>query len=359
MLIEDYILYLEKTVEEQPDKVKKHLIKKFVDANIAQKEHSQQLSLSGMEPINLSDKKLVEQVTECINKSREAQLIYERWEFEKDYKYSVLFTTENFTRVIETISEIPMLNNELENEYIYNKFEQPVAYHTEERHFLKFNLNYAAIHPNTQEELFCKYPFLVVFHLNGQIIEFRFDTIKRLFVANKNESTIYVDLISTMKSFLREKYNCEVVPVDLDFMQKIHKNDDAVKLMAQFMKLPSGGNAQLSVGNNQEYILPFIGELRSLLAENAMELEKTPKLRENLEQFIIENEDGSDYPWIEVLWENDIVTRRIHVKFTFNYMNKDYCLIQHYYSSALIGMERMNHVVEYIVNNREGGSRTN
>ena len=67
MLIEDYILYLEKTVEEQPDKVKKHLIKKFVDANIAQKEHSQQLSLSGMEPINLSDKKLVEQVTECIS----------------------------------------------------------------------------------------------------------------------------------------------------------------------------------------------------------------------------------------------------------------------------------------------------
>ena len=60
----------------------------------------------------------------------------------------------------------------------------------------------------------------------------------------------------------------------------------------------------------------------------------------------------SDYPWIEVLWDNDIKTRSIHVKFIFNYMNKDYGLIQHYYSNVLVGMERMNYVTGYIASNR-------
>ena len=40
-------------------------------------------------------------------------------------------------------------------------------------------------------------------------------------------------------------------------MVNVCKRDENVKLIAQSMKLPNGGNAQLDVGNNQEYILPF------------------------------------------------------------------------------------------------------
>lgn len=360
MLLEDYVLYLEKTIVEQPDKVKRYLMRKYTEKNIVQKNDDKQLIISGSKPIDISEKKLVDQVLECIRNSTDSKLLYERWEFEKDYKYSVLFSCLNFDSVLQQLSQLHILEGEFENQYIFSKFEKPVVFLTEKYFFLKFNLSFAAIHPNTQEELFYKYPFLVVFHKEGEIVEFRFDTIKRLFSVGRNESNIYVELISNMIEFLKENYNCQLEAIDLNYLIEVVKNkkDKDIKLIAQFMKLPSGGNAQLSVGNNQEYILPFLGELRSLLSEFTEELEKTPRLNEALSEFFVEHEEMSDYPWIELLWENDIVTRRIHVKFTFNYMNKDYCLIQHYYSNALIGMERMNHVVEYIINNRGNGTGT-
>lgn len=107
------------------------------------------------------------------------------------------------------------------------------------------------------------------------------------------------------------------------------------------------------------FLLPFIGELRSLLNDNQAELEKVPDFREALEQFMFEMEEMSDYPWIELLWENEIKTRSNRVKFVFNYMNKSYCLIQYYYSNVLIGMERMNYVIEYIVNHRNDDTTQN
>ena len=51
--------------------------------------------------------------------------------------------------------------------------------------------------------------------------------------------------------------------------------------------------------------------------------------------------------------------RNNRVKFVFNYMNKSYCLIQYYYSNVLIGMERMNYVIEYIVNHRNDDTTQN
>ena len=68
-------------------------------------------------------------------------------------------------------------------------------------------------------------------------------------------------------------------------------------------------------------------------------------------------DEMSDYPWIELLWEDEIKTRSIHAKFVFNYMGNNYCLIQHYYSSTLIGMERMNHVIKYIVDHKDGNTQ--
>lgn len=114
------------------------------------------------------------------------------------------------------------------------------------------------------------------------------------------------------------------------------------------MMLPSGGNAQLDVGKNENYILPIIGELREILDNHRNELDTVPSLKESLEQFMFENDELSECSWIEIMWENEIKVRNIRVKFIFNYKNHDYCLLQHYYSNVLVGMERMNHVVRYI-----------
>lgn len=355
---ENYILYLEKTVEANSDKVKRYLVRQFLENGIATKNEDTlgQLTLDGI-AINISNKNLTDQVLSCIHQSEKARLLYEKWEFVKDYKYSVLYTCDKFNDLLETVSRLSPLNEICENEYIFDTFTTPVAYHTDKFSFLKFNLTFAAIHPLSQEEFLLKYPFLVVFHKHDEIIEFRFDVIKRLYISGKRETTIYADLISTMKNYLETSYNCCLTSLNLDFMVNVGKYASDVKLIAQYMKLPSGGNAQLEVGNNQEYVLPFIGELKSLLADNQADLEKVPSIREALEQFMYEMEEMSDYPWIELLWENEIKTRSIHVKFVFNYMSNDYCLIQHYYSNFLIGMERMNYVIKYIVDHRNGDTQ--
>lgn len=358
MQLENYLLYLEKTAESNPDKVKKHLVKKFLETGIATKneDYSGQLTLDGI-GIDISGKNLTDQLLSCMRQSQKTHFLYEEWEFIKDYKYSVLYTCDTFDNLLKMVSEISPLYNTCENEYIFDTFITPVAYHTDDFSFLKFNLAFAAIHPLSQEEFLLKYPFLVVFHKHDGIIEFRFDVIKRLYISGKRETTIYADLISAMKKYLETSYNCSLKSLNLDFMVNVSKDDPDVKLIAQYMKLPSGGNAQLEVGNNQEYVLPFIGELKSLLADNQADLEKVPSIREALEQFMYEMEEMSDYPWIELLWENEIKTRSLQVKFVFNYMSNDYCLIQHYYSNFLIGMERMNHVVKYIVNHRKDDTK--
>lgn len=354
MLQENYLEYLEKTIELYPDKVKRYLVKQFIQSGIATKEAdaSGQLCLDGMETIDISEKALTEQLLTCIRQSKRACYFLEKWEFVKDYKYSVIFTCADFAEVLKKVKSISPLKECYENEYLYTSFGEPVAYCSEGYSFLKFNLAFAAVHPLTQEEFLTKYPFLVVFHEDGELVEFRFDVLKMVFLSDRKEQTIYADLITEMIEYLKKHFECNLEPLDLDFMVNVCKHDSNVKLIAQYMKLPSGGNAQLEVGNNQEYVLPFLGELRSLLSDNQVELEKVPDFREALEQFMFEMEEMSDYPWIELLWENEIKTRSIRVKLVFNYMNNAYCLIQHYYSNVLIGMERMNYVIKYIISHR-------
>jgi len=354
MLPENYLEYLEKTATLYSDKVKRHLVRQLVEKGIATKQTdtSGQLCLEGTETIDISGKALTEQLTSCIRESERSRFFLEKWEFIKDYKYSVIFTCNDFAKVLAKVKAITPLNQCCEHDYLFTSFVTPVAYNTDEYSFLKFNLAFAAIHPLTQEEFLTKYPFLVVFHEDGELVEFRFDVLKRVFLSDTKEQTVYSDLIAKMIEYLAVNYECTLTPLDMTFMVNVCKKDVAVKLIAQYMKLPNGGNAQLEVGNNQEYVLPFIGELRSLLTDNQTELEKVPDVREALEQFMFEMEEMSDYPWIELLWEDEIKTRSKHVKFVFNYMNNSYCLIQHYYSNVLIGMERMNYVIKYIISHR-------
>ena len=138
-------------------------------------------------------------------------------------------------------------------------------------------------------------------------------------------------------------------------MIEITKNEsnENIKLLSQYMFLKDGGKAQLAVGNNEEYVLPIIGELKNIINELKEELDKNVKIKDALEQFIYEKEETTDYPWIEVLFldEEGIKTRNNHVKFTFNYMNRKYCLITYYYNDTLIEMERMNNVTRFIGEN--------
>ena len=355
---DNYLLYIKQTVLSYSTKSKQHILKLFIEKDIASKDDNinGQLNTDGNECINVSGMNLDSAILYCLEHKEEAVKIVENWEFIKDYKYSVLFTSDEFDSIVEQIRETKVLES-LEQEYIFDSLKQPLYYEDEKRCYLKFNLAYAAVHPVTREEMLLKYPILIVFHTESKIIEFRYDVLKKVFVLDQEQNS-YIYMIDSLKNIIQNTYFCTLYGLDLNYMINVAKNNDDVKLIAQYMKINTGQYAQLEVGNNQEYILPFIGELKNILLDYQDELEKVPALKDTLDQFMFEKEEMSDHPWIELLWDNDIKTRSIHVKFIFNYMNKDYGLIQHYYNNVLVGMERMNYVVDYIASNRTDPSET-
>ena len=359
MKIDNYLLYVKQTVLSYSTKWKQHILKLFIEKKVASNDDSinGQLNIDGNECINVRGMSLDSAISYCLeHKKEEAVKVVEDWEFVKDYKYSVLFTSDEFDHIVEQIKEMKELES-LEQEYIFNSLKQPVYHEDGKRYYLKFNLAYAALHPITREEMLLKYPILIVFHKESKIIEFRYDVLKKNFVLDQEQDS-YIYMIDSLKGILQNTYSCTLHGLDLNYMINVAKNNNDVKLIAQYMKINTGQCAQLEVGNNQEYVLPFIGELKNILLDYKDELEKVPALKDTLDQFMFEKEEMSDYPWIELLLDNDIKTRSIHVKFIFNYMNREYGLIQHYYNNVLVGMERMNHVVDYIASNRANTSET-
>lgn len=350
MTEENYISYIVGTAKEYPMKIKRHLKKLLVASGVVLPEYQMRLSTEADTAIDVTDKELTDQVCMCLQNNVYAQHLFEKWEYEKDYKYSVLFGTEYFDEwMAKTDSLDRFTEGALEFDRTDSSFSSPLCWDYANYTFLKFSLYYSAVEPVSGEESLLKYPVLIVLHHNEKIIEFRFDTLRRIFIPERQEQTFYSDLINRLLKFCHVFFGNNPIPLNLEFLQKYHPD---ATLMGKYMMLPSGGNAQLDVGKNQNYILPIIGELKEILSTFGGELASVPTLKEALEQFMLENDELSECTWIELMWENEIKTRSIRVKFIYNYRNHHYCLLQHYYSNVLIGMERMNHVVRYISKNQ-------
>ena len=345
MELHDYRKYTISTLNGYPLKYKKYLKDLFIEKGIAQDDS--QMALGITDAIDISGLDLPQQLNLCVENNEKCLDIIERWEFEKDYKYSVLFKVKDFDALLKNIDAkaiafsdkyAPLFGSITDPQFW--KYDRNIS-------LLKFNYRFEAVHPKTAEELFVRYPIVVAFHLNCKIIEIRFDALKRFFM--EKSDNFYYNLVEDICSYIHCTYDQILCACDLDFLvNKVQHSETGAILVAQSMKMANGSSAQLEVGKNEEFILPFIGELKNFLTDYAIDFEKVPALKEGFEQFIFEKEATSEYPWIELLWENEIKTRSLRVKVTFNYCQKGYCLLQHYFNNALIGMERMNHVVRFI-----------
>ena len=351
---ESYINYIKYTLTTYNKSNKKALLKLFEKKNIAQKKDSQ-TNLFENDMIQIDYSNIDESIFECIDKSKQAIDEYDKFQFTRSYKYSVICTVSDFEQLLQEGLKISEYQSDLEEINLYDELKNPIKYKDPEYLIILFNKKYEAIHPQTGDELFLHYPVLVVLHKNLNLVEIRFDTVKRLFTGGDRDQTIYIRLVDDVLKYFEENYAINLNPIDLDFMLELVKKDENedIKLISQYMNLATGGKAQLAVGNNEEYVLPIIGELKNIINDLKEELDKNVKIKDALEQFIFEKEETTDYPWIEVLFLNKegIKTRNNHVKFTFDYMNKKYSLITYYYNDALIGMERMNDVTRFIGEN--------
>lgn len=351
---DSYINYIEYTLSTYNYVTKNKLLNMYKDAKIAIKKEKQ-VSLFGLDSVEIDYNDIDGTLSKCIREKEKAIEIYEKFQFTKSYRYSVLFTCSNFDSLLKEIEKIPEYEYQSEDIRLDDELNNPKKMSVDNYVILLFDKKFEAVHPQTSEELLLHYPLVVVFHRENKIIEFRFDSIKRLFIEGEKNQSIYVEIINQILDYFEKKYQAELDALDLTFMKNIADSEDVenIKLISQYMNMKNGGKAELNVGNNEEYVLPIIGELKNIMNDLKEELDKNVKIKDALEQFIYEKEETTDYPWIEVLFldSEGIKTRHNHVKFTFDYMNRKYCLVTYYYNSTLIEMGRMNDVTRFIGEN--------
>lgn len=339
------------------DKQRRKLRQEFLDFNIAtDKKPQKNVPHSGA--VNIDGLSLTNQLEKCINEHTQSIPVFERWETIKNYSYSVLFTVECFSEFLDAVksaetnfaeSQFPLLG-EIRDPAFWD-FHDEIA-------LLKFLRGFIGTNPATGKTVTARYPIVVVFHKKLEIIELRYDSLSR-FLMDESSGEFYQNLVNKVMRYFKEKYNVEFIPMNLDFLIELSKGEreDVVRI-AQAMNMDNGSRAKLDIGHSTETTLPLIGELKQLLDVHADKFAASPELKQIFEDFIIEKEEHSEFPWITLRWSKQVSggkTKDIDVKFIFNYYQQGYCVLSHY--SGLTGMERMNDVVKFIKANQPDTTR--
>lgn len=308
------------------------------------------------EPIEL------QKINKVIKENNRAIQVIEDLEYEHSFKYSTLFEISEFPSeaIDELISKGLILeygNEDFSHDHCsffdeldkikptYKKFDSIVT--------LKFNRKVTGYSPANGEKKETKYPILVLFFKEENIIEIRFDTIKGYF--KKGDDYFYIRQIETVVEWLEKNLLIELAPLNLAPIVDYISNKDTgeVDVAAQAMNLITGSKVVLDTGVDDVVILPLLGELKLFINENE-ELFKSNKetmeIYEKLTNFIFETEETSNLPWISLRWRHETKSKHIKVKFSFNFKGQDYDVLQYYSNNA--EMERMNYVTRYLINNK-------
>lgn len=300
--------------------------------------------------VYIGDLREVEGVKHSLEKNPDAIKCIERWEFNKNYRYSILFDITNIS--IESIDDIIVQNkamdyNKIEGyENLYNEITTPSIVRDDDSILIKFNLKISALDAFGNKYK-GRYPLLVILYLSEQIMEIRFDSFKSVYGIDKYK---YVhNTISWFRAYL----GLQIEPIKFeDICDYIKKNGehDHVFLASQDMRMSSGGKATIDIGNDDNMVLPFIGELKMLMDQYSEDFIAAPKIKQLLEEFIYEKENLSEFPWIKFRFDE----KKIEVKFTFEYGDDNVCLLQHFssYLKSNAGRERMDYVTQYIIKTR-------
>lgn len=286
----------------------------------------------------------------CLSRMNNSIKSIEKWEFQKNYRYSMLFEISNFNEsVLQKLAERQeafWYEDIEEYEELYPIVQKPSMVKEGEKYIIKFNLKLDAISV-FGEELKKRYSIIGIFYMTEKIFEIRFDGLATQFSKDKFR------IAQSVLNWTREYVKVDLVPLGLenivDYIKRNGKENEVV-LAGQDMLMASGSKATIDIGNDDSEILPFIGELKAIMEEYSEELTKAAELKTALDDFIYEKENLSEFPWVKFKFSEKV----IEVKFTFNYGEENGCLLQHLYSPLRSnqGRERMDYVTKYIINVR-------
>lgn len=277
---------------------------------------------------------------------------FEFWEFVKMYKYYIpLYFEGEINSQLTNITEFSLSDKtELPRALASNLLEiQPYLYKENSLYFLKFCMQRNYYDAQKAEVVDYRYVINIVLDVENKMIDIRFDGLKS--EPNVDTTRFFSDIYKMCISWLKENLGIKIYSVETKRTIDVIKNDTSnVKIYKQMMCLSSGGSAELTAsGVNNDYVLPFIDELKELIEEND-EINKSEVIKNILLEYIKDKEETSIYPYIYVKWNRPIESQSFIVKVVFRY-NNEYTQLQHIAGQCKSArMERMNETIKYLFN---------
>lgn len=289
--------------------------------------------------------------------SKEFMNFYEAFEFKKLYKYSVPFFYETEDgKNIETLLNdkgVAIFQKEsYQPEYVIAgsiQEAEPLVLVEEGNVYIKFVLQKMFVQPESYDQIVYRYPILVYINPVLGMLEIRYDSMHYSYSEQIDRETYYnivVAIIDWIKATLGIKLFC------CEHADTIHITNDVqnteVKMYKQMMEMKSGASAELTASENEDYMLPFIGEIRELIDENEELFNEANDVKQLLLQYLNEKEATANYPYIYIKRIKPVENQSYIVKLTFDYFNGKYTLLQHITGNCKdLGMGRMNDAIEY------------
>lgn len=288
---------------------------------------------------------------------------FEFWEFTKLYKYSVPFFFEmregtSFQESLCNARCVPFQRDDFKPKYLLSRKidEEPPYYFTEEdRIFIKFVLQKAYLSSEDYQLINYRYPVVIYINTQLNILEIRFDSVRfdPQFMMDSYEDLVNdcIKWVSGNLGLALYFCNCENAISIIN-----SKEDDSVKIYKQMMELRSGGSAELTASEENDSVMPFIGELRELIEENEEAFARCTEIKELLLNYLNEKEMTASYPYIYIKRVKPVESDSYIVKITFDYYFECITVLQHQTGICRdLGMERMNDAIKYLC---ESGSFT-
>lgn len=361
---EDVGSLLKDTVELYPSVLKKAIAKKFKDDGLVtskRKEVKEECHF----PIYSSNSE--ETIANTLT-DEEFFGYYEDIEYEKCYKYSIpLFFEMNTVGFEERFKQL-VENNQIivfnENDYSSNLDLTATNIHNCIPTYKKSG-NYFLIKFIIKQNTFkiendgfipvdIRFPIIISLNTTIGVLEIRFD-------GGKFHADSQIDFITPIFKhcilWLKDNLSMKLYNVNSDNTIECIKNDSTKKaiIYRQFMQMKSGASADLTAADNDRNLMPFIGEIRALIKNNEEIFNRCSESKKLLEDYLDEQEETANYPYIHVKWLNSIKAHEFSVKITSNYYDGKYIQMHSMQSSARVMKERMEYAIEYLF---ESGSFT-
>lgn len=281
---------------------------------------------------------------------------YDKIDFVKMYKYSIPFFYEGDIEknISELLLETTLMEHgktSMKNKYIIaSDFKEvlPVYYKIDDKHLaIKFVLQ-KVYYKEYDEPVGYRYVVVVYFDKKNKLLEIRYDSLR--FSPVTDSRTVYKSNIENILEWLKCKMQLKIYRCSDKQFLKVVKSDTVkeVKIFKQMMDMGSSGSAELTASQDEDYILPFIGEIQELIDENEELFNQNKEIKDLLQEYIKEKEATASYPYVYLLWKKAVISKGFIVKVTFSYFDGMYIQLQHITGTCTdFSMERMNDAIDF------------